>query len=245
MILNTLAEYAKAQADSSIVTDVRVGLSYTAVQLDNGSVGTAMTFRNEIHGGCLSRKTPLAGQRAVDLIAYNDSSTILERTIALATINAVINYQKPKLETGDILNFLDLNKTDKVGMVGYFTPLVPTLQAKVDELFIFEKNHQKTDFLYADSEAYELLPLCSVAIITSTSLTNLSLESLLKATVKCRRVALVGASTPLAPEVFSPFGISFLSGVIITEPTKFLRIVSEGGGMKTFKGNIQKVNIIL
>ena len=243
MILDLLVKYAITQAEFRIVTDARIGLSYTAILLDNGSVGTAMTFRHEIPGACLSGKEPLIGQKAVALIANVNSADLLERTIALATINAVINHQKRGIKGGDILEHLYLKKTDTVGMVGHFAPLIPALKRKVDKLLIFEKNHQKTENLYTDQDTYKMLPACSVAIITSTSLINLSLENLVNVTANCRKVALVGASTPLAPEVFRPFGINCLSGIIVTNPTEILRIVSEGGGMKSFKGSIEKVNV--
>ena len=78
---------------------------------------------------------------------------------------------------------------------------------------------------------------------TSTALINGTLGKLLEASKKCKKIALVGASTPLAKEVFSPFGVNLLSGVIVIDPRSMLQIVSENGGMRNFKGHIKKVNI--
>jgi uncharacterized protein (DUF4213/DUF364 family) len=56
---------------------------------------------------------------------------------------------------------------------------------------------------------------------------------------------LLGASTPLIPEVFEETSVTFLSGIIITRPLDLLRIISEGGGMPLFKENVRKVNLSL
>jgi uncharacterized protein (DUF4213/DUF364 family) len=69
------------------------------------------------------------------------------------------------------------------------------------------------------------------------------LPGLLEACRNCRAVAIVGATTPLAPEVFQPKGVTLLSGIVVTDPQGILRQVSEGGGMGSFKGYIEKVNL--
>jgi hypothetical protein len=53
---------------------------------------------------------------------------------------------------------------------------------------------------------------------------------------------MLGASTPLLPEVFAHTPVTVLSGIIVTHPENILQIVSEGGGMQLFKKNIDKVN---
>jgi uncharacterized protein len=59
----------------------------------------------------------------------------------------------------------------------------------------------------------------------------------------CRDVVLLGASTPLLPEVFKPLGITLLSGLIVTDLPGILQTISEGGGMRSFGDYIKKVNI--
>ena len=68
---------------------------------------------------------------------------------------------------------------------------------------------------------------------------------LMKASKGCKKVALVGASTPLAGEVFSPLGVYLLAGVVVQNPGAVLRTVSECGGMRNFKGYIKKVNFVV
>ena len=93
--------------------------------------------------------------------------------------------------------------------------------------------------------ARDLLPTCSVAIITSTTLITEGLDALLEAAAGCREVALLGPSTPLLPEVFADTPVTWLSGIRIENPEKVLRVVSEGGGTRDFSPYVQKVNLRL
>ena len=110
---------------------------------------------------------------------------------------------------------------------------------------IVEAELEKEGDLLPEKEAYGLLPQCQVALITSTSIVNHTIDGLLDASRECREVVLLGASTPLLPEAFRNTPVTFLSGVIVNKANEILRIVSEGGGMRYFKNNIKKVNIRL
>jgi uncharacterized protein len=246
MILASLKEFAQTRALNQIVTDVRIGLCYTAVLLDSGSAGVAYTFRHDIPFGCacFDEGGALAGKRAEEIVQFIDSPDLLKRTVGIATANALINIDRNEFTAGDILDTLMPDKNDIVGMIGYFGPLVPKLKKIVGELRIFEKTIGKIPDVYPEEEAFEFLPRCTTAIITSTSLINLTLEKLIEASKGCQKVALVGASTPLAGEVFSSLGVHLLSGVIVQNPGAILRTASECGGMRNFKGYIKKVNFI-
>ncbi|MBT6498699.1 MAG: hypothetical protein HN580_00370 [Deltaproteobacteria bacterium] len=244
MILKNLKKYALSNRQEASIADVRIGLSYTAVRLNNGSVGVAMTFHKDIPHGCLPDKTPMIGKKAGELIEKADSQNILERTVAIATINATLNRNRPDLKTGDVLEILNPGKDDIVGMVGFFGPLVPKLKSQVKKLYIFEKSTSKSEGLLSEEKAFDILPECTIALITSTSLINLSFEKIVETARNCRKVVLVGSSTPLAPDVFKAFGVDILSGIIVTDHAQVLRIVSESGGMKSFGRFVNKVNSI-
>ena len=242
-MLKRLQHAARERAGDRMVTDVRMGLCYTAAQLDDGSTGVALTFRNDIPQGCSCRGTPLAGQPAAVLLAGLTDDDLIARTVALAVANAVLNRAHADHVGGDTLEMLRPTADDVVGMVGYFGPLVPPLEATVRELRVFEKVPEKAAGVHPEAEAYDFLPDCTIAIITSTSLLNRTTEPLLEAARACPRVALVGSSTPLAPAVFADSGVTLLSGIVITDPPGILQIVSECGGTRSFKGHVNKVNM--
>lgn len=247
MILHHIRDYAAGWAQGKTVADVRIGLCYTAVLLDDTSAGVAYTFKECLPPGCdvFQGKRPVAGKKASETLDYLLSPDFLERAVGLATANALINHSNAGLIEGDILEALACNADDRVGMVGYFPPLMPALTPRVKELLVFEALLKDTPGVYAEDQAAALLPTCTVAIITATTLINTTLLPLLTACSSCRAVAIVGATTPLAPEVFKPKGVTLLSGIVVTNPRGILRQVSEGGGMGSFRGSIQKVNLPL
>jgi hypothetical protein len=82
-----------------------------------------------------------------------------------------------------------------------------------------------------------------VALITATSIINHSIDELLEASLNCRSVAILGASTPLLAEAFSSRNVSLLSGVVALDPASIFHVISEGGGMRQFGPHVDKVNL--
>jgi uncharacterized protein (DUF4213/DUF364 family) len=229
------------------VAEVRIGLVYTAVMLEGGQTGLSFTFKESPVRGCsmFSGLQPLSGRRASDLLAFLDSPNRIEAAVALATSNALSNILSGGMLRGDALEQLDVGPEDTVGMVGYFRPVLPRLEERTRHILIFEQIKEKAEGLLPEEEAYRLLRQCQVAMITSTTILNHTIDRLLESAATCRDVVLLGASTPLLREAFVETPVTFLSGVVVTAPEEILRIVGEGGGMRRFKNNIQKVNLDL
>jgi uncharacterized protein (DUF4213/DUF364 family) len=248
MIAKRIREALQAEAARARAVDVRIGLGYTAVLTDSECAGVAYTPREDLGHGCspLPEAGPLAGRRVSDLLAHLESREPIERAIGLAAANALVAARLPaSVAGGDILRALALRPADRVGMVGCFEPLIAPLQTQVASLTIFERSGGWTVGVQPAERALDLLPTCSVALITSTALITESLDALLEAAAGCREVALLGPSTPLLPEVFVDTPLTWLSGIRIENPAKVLRVVSEGGGTRNFSPYVQKVNLRL
>jgi uncharacterized protein (DUF4213/DUF364 family) len=245
MITNNIRNFLKEHYREITIRDVRIGLGYTGVFLDNGNAGVAYTFKQGLPEGCsvFMGNRPLAGKSSHALLDYIGSTATVESSVGIATANALVNQERGIGREGDVLDILTINKTDRVGMIGFFGPLVSPLKKMVRELLIFEQTTSIAEGLFPTETAPEMLPTCDVALITSTSLINGSLDLLLEASKKCREIVLLGASTLLLPEIFKPLGVTLLSGIIVTDPPGILKIISEGGGMRFFKNHIRKVNI--
>jgi uncharacterized protein (DUF4213/DUF364 family)/predicted secreted protein len=248
MIAARMHEVLHADAARARAVDVRIGLGYTAVLTDAECAGVAYTPREDLDHGCspLREAGPLAGRRVSDLLPYLESRKPIERAIGLAAANALVAARPPASVTGgDILRVLALRPTDRVGMVGCFGPLIAFLQAQVSSLTVFERSGNWATDVQPAERALELLPHCSVALITSTALLTDTVDTLLDAAAGCREVALLGPSTPLLPEVFVDTPVTWLSGIRIENPAQVLRIISEGGGTRTFSPYVQKLNLRL
>ena len=240
-----LAAYLADSARDVCVADVRIGLGYTAVRLEDGRAGVAYTFRDQVRGGCsvLKGVRPLSGRPATDLLRLLDSQDAIEVCVGLACANALANQSEPGHLQGDLLEHLDIRPDDDIAMVGHFEPLVAPIRARAHSLAIFERVAEPTEWLRPQEEAVLTLPRCQVAVVTATSLINQTLDDLLEAAHGCREVALLGASTPLCPAVFTATPVTMLSGIVVTNPEEVLRVVSEGGGMRQFGPYIRKVSV--
>jgi len=245
MIADQVREFALEKGEGKRLADLRIGLGYTSALLNDGNAGVAYTFKDSLPEGCsvFTGNRPLAGKSIDQVMNYIGSPVLLESSVGIAVANALINRETEGASEGDVLEILELNKDDRVGMVGFFAPLVAPLKKMVRELSIFERSSRMSKGFYPAEKAAEELPACDVALITSTSLINGTMDSLIDSAQKCREIVLLGASTVLAPEIFQHRGVTLLSGVIVTIPANILQIVSEGGGMRFFKNNIKKVNV--
>lgn len=240
-IINYLADRAGALR----IADVRIGLGYTAVMLENGQTGLAGTPLRHIRPGCTAfdGMLPLAGRKALDLLERVASKDPLETALGLATANALANLPSPALDSGDVLKFVKIGPEDRVGMVGHFAPLVKPVKETGARLTVFEQIDTPAGNMRPAAEIAQRLPECSVCLITATSIINHTFDEIAEAARYCRSVVLLGASTPLIPEIFKATPITRLSGVLVKKPEEILHIVSCGGGMRRFGKVIKKVNL--
>lgn len=242
-----LVEILAAACADAVVSDVRIGLGYTAVQLDDGRTGVAYTMGRQNLRGCSAfiGNRPLAGNAAPDLIRYLGSDNFVESSLGLATVNAAVGIPSCGLLKGDVLDAVEILSTDKVAMIGFFGPLVGALNGRVAALDIFEERPDLSADLKPASDAISGLRESDIAVITSTSIINRTVDELLDAAHRCREVILLGPSTPLVPEAFEGTPVSVLSGITVRDSPGLLRVISEGGGTRLFGPFVTKWNMLL
>ena len=238
----------RPSAQGRRVHDVRMGSGYTAVQLDDGAAGVAFTHRDVFTGQdreTFFHRTREKNHRAEDFLKYLQSPSWMEKAVGLATANALVNRAISDLTTGDILEVLRLEPGDRVGMAGYFAPLLPRLVGKVAEVVVFERAEKQEELgpgVRPAEEAALILPQCQVALLTATALINETMDGLLEACAGCREVVILGASTPLCPRAFASTPVTFLSGIVVVQAAALLEAVGDGGKMPQFRGLVTKVN---
>jgi len=196
VIVDRLLSEAESELRRCRIADVRIGLGYTAVLLDDGSCGLAGTVTAETHACCtfLDRAGELIGKDAVEVAAYARSSDPVASSVGVATLNAVTNREGS--QGPGPLAVLPIDGAT-VGMVGYFEPFVPELRRRAKDLYIFERRPLSPEIL-PDWAAERLLPTCDVVILTALCLVNKTLDHLLD--LARGEVALVGPrrSSPLS-----------------------------------------------
>ena len=244
MIIDDICDLLLSPAANHSVADVRVGLGYTAVQLDDGRCGLAYTFRDELQDGCCVIKVAgtLVGQQASELAAWARSPDPLAAAVGLATLNALVAVPRNAVEA-DLLTQLEVTSNDVVGMVGYFGPLIGPLRTRGKALHVFERRPSAESGVLPESAAAEILPQCRVVILSATALLNRTLDDLLAWCRNAREVAILGPSTPLLPQVFAGRGVTLLSGVQVVDGERVLRLVSEGGGTRQLGSSVRKLTV--
>jgi uncharacterized protein len=226
------------QAEHSIVKDVRIGLGYTAVQLDSGHAGVAWT-PEEPASSCthFAAAGTLAGSPALKLLALlaNESSG-LARAIGLATANALLAAApRPAALKEEAIASLNITNTDYVAMVGYFGPIVSNLKKTGCHLNVVELNPERGEDTLTPQQGKDALAACTVAIITGTTLINGTFDDVTAALGNPRAAVLLGPSSPLCGDIFRGTKITHVAGSRVLNAEAVLRIVSEGGGTMIMK----------
>ncbi len=228
---------------ASWITDVRIGLGYTAVEIDGKSVGLAYTFRNEAGHSCTAMEMAgeLSGKPTSQILDLFMEKDVISSAVGLATFNALIVGRLPDSQGEDFLDLIALQPGERVGMVGFFGPVIPLIRRAGCNLLIFEKNLARGEGLYPPEEIPRTLPTCSVIILSATTLINHTFEGVMSHAKGAREVVMLGPSTPLVPEIMAPYGVTVLAGMKTVNPKKVLRIVSEGGGTQKLGGAVRKM----
>jgi uncharacterized protein (DUF4213/DUF364 family) len=248
IILTRLYEQINSSAKNHRIADLRIGLGYIGVRLDNDSTGIAAVLFDALPHGCtvVSAAGNFAGSPATDLLQYLvGGKNPLEIAIGLACVNALI--EPPPTDAVDdreATTYLNLKKGVKVAMVGLFSPLVARIRATGAELTIIEKNPARIEIL-SDAEKKDALKSCDVAIITATTLLNNTFEEISNLLGTPRAVAIMGPSTPLMPAIFRNTPVTHLGGVIVADSSRVMQIISEGGGTPALRPYLRFVNLIL
>jgi len=116
VILNHLYERLESSAKNRIVADLRIGLGYIGVRLDNGSTGIAAVLFDALPHDCtvVPAAGSFAGSPATKLLQYLVAGkNPLEIAIGLACANALIKPPADAVDDREATTYLDLQKGSK------------------------------------------------------------------------------------------------------------------------------------
>jgi uncharacterized protein (DUF4213/DUF364 family) len=250
--------------DEPLVTDVRVGVFYTAVEISTGDVGVAFTPRDLSDTVCCPKTAagaPPAG-RLIGVEAWETaecalSPSALRRAIGIATLNAlsVAAINRDGLPGGllreklDALDAAGIADDDEVVMVGAFIPFIKKLKGRVAGLRVIDKHR---DALKPDEQALwmpperagEVLKDASVVIFSGSTLVEGGIEELLSWSEAARVRVMAGPTTPLWPRPFFNHGIAILGGIRVLNGRDLLTIVGQGGSGYFFEKAAEKACVI-
>ncbi|GIX49391.1 MAG: hypothetical protein KatS3mg131_3602 [Candidatus Tectimicrobiota bacterium] len=246
------------------VTEVRVGVFYTAARLASGHVGVAFTPRDLHDTVCCPRSAAaapaagrLAGQEAWALARDALAPAPLRRAVGVAVLNALsaLAMEEYGVPGGEVIPDLDalaaagVQAGDRVALVGAFTPFIKALKGQVGALWVIDKHPEalkaeEQPLWRPPAQAPEVLAQADVALITGSALVEGGLEGLLDAARGARTVVLAGPTASPWPPPFFARGVHILGGLRVRDGERLLQLVSEGGSGYFFDEAAQKVCMV-
>lgn len=241
-ILDSLLEVVADNAAAADPVDLCIGAHWTvAVVKLKGEVRAGLS--STLHGGDddhhHGKRPPVrdAGhllERTVgEWAALARSESVLEASIGLATINALLAVN---VEESEAVNALDViverGRGKRVAVVGHF-PFTPRIRAAAAQLWVLELHPGEGDLSAA--RAPEIIPQADVVALTGTSILNHTFDDLVALCRPEAFVVVLGGTTPLS-EVFFDVGVDAVAGTRVVDPQAALRSASQGATFKQLEG---------
>lgn len=232
MPANRLIERLLETVDDAVVEDVRVGAFWTAVVVRRGverrcGLASALREAEHIHGAgpSVQEAGRLIGRDALELAQLVHSVSLMEVSIGMATVNALIPAPERPWEEGNAEEVLARCGAGKnVALVGHF-PFAESLRARVGDLWVLELRPHGAD-LPAEA-APQVIPQADVLAITAMTLLNGTFDGLMALRRPDARVMVLGPSAPLSPALFD-CGVHMISGSLVEQVDAVLAAVSQG-----------------
>jgi len=210
--------------------------SFCAVALADGSTGLAYVLLEDTRARLRSiDPEALAGRDAATLAEGLTGGDPAIRSVALAAVNALTRHLfdaagfAPDFAT-DSMGSLGLAPGDRLGMIGFFPPLVQRAREQGIPLTVVELRGdlvREVDGLTVTLDPSRLAG-CTKVVSTSTVLLNGSLEELLRHVRGCRELVLIGPSAGCVPDPLFARGVTGIGGAWITDPERLMDRVARG-----------------
>lgn len=210
---------------------------FCAVELDDGSMGLSYALLDgtlhKLHAADLEGR--MAGRDAIEWLRDSSADDLVAATLGFATVNAITRHVfdragfKPAA-SGDSFGGLAPGGGDHVGMVGFFSPIVPRIVATGAALTVLElKPEYAGDFDgYRVTLNREDLAVCNKIICTSTVLLNNTLQSVMSQCTGAERFVLLGPGASCLPDPLFRMGVMALAGAWISDPVAVIDALNSG-----------------
>jgi uncharacterized protein (DUF4213/DUF364 family) len=210
---------------------------FLALALEGGAGGVSYVLLPEDRAQDYRALQPqdFIGQRPESLAKAFGSDDPLENILGLAAVNAICQQVmratgKTPNAAADSIGLMNLEAGDRVGMVGFFPPLLKHLNRSDIELVIIEKNPEVC-------ERYPKLPVtldpgslqtCNKVLCTSTTILNDTLDEVLAQCRAAEHISVLGPTAGFFPDPLFARGVHVLGGRLVRDGKLLLQRVAAG-----------------
>lgn len=216
---------------------------FCALELEDGSIGlsyvllddTLERLRKESDGFGLS------GADTLELARHYANDGSIWQTLGFAAANALSRCLfdragfRPAV-SADSIGHLNPQPGERIGMIGYFPPLLGPITGSGARLTIVELRAE----LAGEHDGYRVtldagqLSDCSKVVSTSTLLLNNTLDHMLACCRNARWFAMIGPSAGCLPDALFARGVTLLGGSWINERDGFTAALRRGESLTEF-----------
>ena len=231
-LVNSAMDYIR----SDIILDCAIGKNSLGIHCGDGTglaYTTAEAWQSAVALSPGNVEKSLCGRKLSDVIADYTGSDPLAVNIALAAINAVHAHRG---EPDDLNWFEWLRGKKRLGMVGYFCPVMERVGLTGVEMVIFEL--RPIPGTHRPEEASELMPACDAVLITGSSFANKSVHTYLPYISPTADAFIFGHTTPLSDCLLDRFT---LGSIQVLDKDRLFAAIRQGQGIRDVKAHIRKV----
>ncbi len=209
---------------------------FMALALESGAGGISYVLLPDSRAEDYRALTPQSfiGTRPEQYAEAFSGTDPVQNMLGLASINAICQHVMritdctPGTAT-DSLGLMNIEDGDRVGMVGFFPPLLKYLRNAKAELVIVEKNAQLV-------ERYPNLPVtldvtalntCNKVLCTGTTLLNDTLDEVLQQCTAAEHISVLGPTAGYFPDPLFARGVHVVGGRLVNDGRLLLQLVSE------------------
>ena len=165
----------------------------------------------------------------LDLIRLFPAEDPAHKAIALGAFNAMSQHLMKqagllplRADTDASMGSAKPRPGEKVGMVGYFCPLIDKLRARGIEVLVIEKQPGRVDLRpgLTLSENPADLENCDIVLCTAATLINDSLDEILQHCSAAENFSLIGPSGSGLPDILLARGVDAVGGVYFPDQNR-------------------------
>ncbi len=210
-----------------------------AVELEGGAIGLSYVLQGHTLEDLQQAAPACAGVDALHLAAGYLAGTAARygasRTLGFAAVNALTawifaraGFSPP--DAGDSLAAIDPQPGERIGMIGWFPPLVPRIVAAGATLVVIEMRADLVGLREGVTVTHDAAALgpCTKVLSTGTLLLNGTLGRMLAAAPLATRFALVGPSAGSLPDPLFARRVTDLGGSWIEDGPAFIETLKAG-----------------